>query len=186
MTMSSANAVWVSCLGIALLANGCAPSAPTPAARHPEVGHDHDHDHDHDHKHDHDGHGVKADTLADGVKELGKVIAAAKRALAERDFDEADGHVHMVGHLVDDLHRLVAGAKLPVDAEAAAKKALDDVFASFDALDTTLHAADEAVRTDIDYAEHEPQIAAALNTLTGLASPADAAGRPVKAGDVDE
>lgn len=184
MTMSNAKVVWLSCLGIALLVNGCAPSAPAPAARHPKVGHEHEHEHDHGH--DHDGHGVKVEKLADGVKELGKVIAAAKRALAERDFDEADGHVHMVGHLVDDLHRLVAGAKLPVDAEAAAKKALDDVFASFDALDTTLHAADEAVRKDIDYAEHEPQINAALKTLAGLASPADAAGRPVKTGDVDE
>lgn len=180
MTMRKANVLWLSCASMGLVVGGCGQSAPAPASRPWAASHDHDHDHDHDE------HGGKAETFADGVKELSKVIAAAKQALAEKDFDEADGHVHMVGHLVDDLHRLVAGAKLPAEAEAAGKKALDEVFAAFDAMDSTLHAADEAVRNEIDYAEHEPQIAKAMKSLAGLAAPAEAASGTAKPGDVDE
>lgn len=160
-------------VGVVCCLVGCGPAAAPPPARatvahHHEHDHhgeaDHDHDHDHGDGHDH-GHHVSHDSLAEAVAELEKVCAAAKVELGKKNLDDADGHVHMVGHLLEDMHRLVAAGKLPAEAEAAAKKALDEVFTCFDALDTALHSSDEKVRQAVDYLEHEPTIAAAIETL---------------------
>ena len=84
----------------------------------------------------------------------------------------------MVGHLVEDMNRLVEAAAVPEEAKAAARKALDDVFECFDVLDTALHSSDEKVQQSIDYLEHEPKIAAAIASLkkieTKSATAADA------------
>ncbi|MFM7035982.1 MAG: hypothetical protein ACKOYJ_12515 [Planctomycetia bacterium] len=158
---------------------GCSP-APAPAPKavpvarvhtHADADH-HDHDHSHDHGHDdgddHD-HGDMAhlphDTLGEALAELKKVCSAARAELTAKNLEKADGHVHMVGHLLDDMHRLLEDAKLPEEPQAAAKKALDDVFESFDALDSALHSSDEKVRSAIEYLEHEPKINAAIESL---------------------
>jgi hypothetical protein len=153
---------------------GCAPAnAPQAKPATAMASHDHDHDHDHgkkdgheDHDHDHD-HGEHAthDTLAGAVAELVKISASVKEELGKKNLDDADGHVHMVGHLVEDMHRLVGSAKLSDDAKAAAAKALDEIFDCFDKLDTVLHSSDEKVREAIDYLEHEPRIQAAIEEL---------------------
>lgn len=174
--LMAAMAAWVS--------GGCAPAQPKPRpAAHAE--HDDDHDHDHDHDHDDEAERSKPDTLEAGLAELAKVVAAVKKSLAEKDLDDADGHVHMVGHLVDDLHGLVKRAQLPAEAEAAAKKALDDVFECFDDLDTKLHSADEDVRKAIDFAEHEPRVEAALQALRDIGKPGKPT-EPAAAKDIDE
>lgn len=169
------------------LAGGCGPApVPTPPAAQPVAEHDdHDHDGDHDHDHAHDKDDAQPDTIEAGLAELGTVIEAAKKALADKNLDDADNHVHMVGHLVDDLHGLVSRAKLPAETEAAAKKALDELYECFDDLDTKLHAADEEIRKGIDYAMHEPRVTAALEALRDLATPVKAAVEDVKK-DVDE
>lgn len=163
---------------------GCSPApAPAPKAvpvarvhKHAEADHhdhdDHDHAHDHGHDdgdaHDHD-HGDMAhrphDTLGEALAELKKVCSAARAELTAKNLEKADGHVHMVGHLLDDMHRLLEAAKLPEKPQAEAKKALDVVFESFDALDSALHSSDEKVRSAIDYLEHEPKINAAIESL---------------------
>jgi len=167
---------------IILLAVGCAPAKPPqakPAATagaHDHDGHDHAHDegkkngHD-DHAHDHDdGEHAAHDTLAGALAELEKICATVKEELGKKHLDEADGHVHMVGHLLDDMHRLVDSGKLADDAKAAAKKALDEVFDCFDKLDTALHSSDEKVKEAIDYLEHEPRIQAAVAELKKAAA----------------
>jgi hypothetical protein len=179
---------WIVAVGVLVvlvIMGGCGPaSPPRPARSVADADHDHDHDHGHDHDddHGHDDHHAKAETLEAGVAELGRVVAAVKDALSDDDLAEADGHVHMVGHLIDDLHGLVARAKLPSDAEVAAKKALDELFECFDQLDTKLHSPDEEVRKAIDYAEHEPRVKAALEALDAIAT-----GKPpAAANDIDE
>lgn len=150
---------------LAFVAIGCAPASrpPKPAV---VASPDHDdrahHDHDHGHAdHDHESH----ETLAGALGELEKTCANVKTALAGKDLDEADGHVHMVGHLIDDMHSLIGSAALPDEVKATAKKALDEVFECFDAMDTVLHSSNEDVRNAIDYVEHEPTIVAALAQL---------------------
>ena len=160
-------------------AMGCAPAkAPQAKPATAKAAHDHDHAHDHgkksehddhDHAHDHGDHAAH-DTLAGAVAELEKISTSVKEELGKKNLEEADGHVHMVGHLVDDMHRLVDSGKLSDDAKAAAKKALDEIFDCFDKLDTALHSSDENVRQAIDYLEHEPQIQAGIGKLKEAAA----------------
>lgn len=162
-------------VGMSLLAVGCAPAkapqAKTASATAAHDGHDHAHadDHAHDHDHDHGEHAAH-DTLAGALAELEKICASVKEELGKKNLDQADGHVHMVGHLVDDMHRLVDSGKLADDVKAAAKKALDEVFECFDKLDTALHSSDEKVKEAIDYLEHEPRIQAAVAELKKVAA----------------
>ena len=140
---------------------GCAPSTPTaPAAAKPVASHD-DHDHDHDH-----GDHEEPETVAEGLTQLEKLCADVKAHLAAGDHEKADGPVHMVGHLLEELGELVAKEKPAIGAEA--KKALEAIFESFDKLDTVIHGADEEARKKLDYAEHAPAIEAALAKLKEL------------------
>lgn len=144
---------------------GCAPASAPPRTPQATV-HDHDHHDDHAHHgHGHDEGRERPETLAGALAELEKVCADVKAALSKKDLDEADGHVHMVGHLLDDMHSLVGSSGLADEAASAAKKALDQVFDCFDSMDTALHSSNEDVRKAIDYLEHEPKIEAAIGEL---------------------
>jgi hypothetical protein len=135
------------------------PAATTAAS------HDHDGHADHDHGHGHDDGHERPETLDGALAELEKICGNVKAALVAKNLDEADGHVHMVGHLLDDMHSLVGSSGLADDAASAAKKALDQVFDCFDSMDTALHSSNEDVRKAIDYLEHEPKIQAAIGEL---------------------
>ncbi len=178
LTVQSETAVVIATMAAGFFfASGCAPQkAPQAKLATAKASDDHDHGHgkkdthdDHDHDHDHGEHAAH-DTLAGAVAELIKISANVKEELGKKNLDDADGHVHMVGHLVDDMHRLVGSAKLSDDAKAAAAKALDEIFDSFDKLDTALHSSDEKVREAIDYLEHEPRIQAAIEDLKKAAA----------------
>jgi hypothetical protein len=178
--LAEKNGLTVMAAAMSLLAVGCAPAKPPqakPAATAAAHNHD-DHAHDEgkksshdDHAHDHDhGEHTAHDTLAGALAELEKICVTVKEELSKKNLDEADGHVHMVGHLVDDMHRLIDSGKFADDAKAAAKKALDEVFDCFDKLDTALHSSDEKVKEAIDYLEHEPRIQAAVAELKKAAA----------------
>lgn len=188
MTCEIRRLAWPLSVMVALASiSGCSPTpAPAPARVAADTDRDaDDHDHGHDHDHEHDDDHSKPETIEAALAELGKVVESVKKSLAAKDLDEADGHVHMVGHLVDDLHGLVKAAKLPAETEAAAKKALDELYECFDDLDTKLHSADEDVKKAIDYAEHEPRVEAAIKALGDLAKSGQAAASAA-AKDIDE
>jgi len=159
----------IACVAVAYLAfvTGCAPSAPEwPAPAKTAAGHSHDEHDEHDeHDHDHGDH-EEPETVAAGLAQLEKICADAKAHLAAGDYDKADGPVHMVGHLLEDLGELVAKEKPAAEAEA--RKALDAIFECFDKVDTAIHAADEEARKKLDYAEHAPAIEAAIAKLKEL------------------
>lgn len=150
---------FLSCVAVGGLMIGCAPATPPAAPPPAAAAHDHDHDHDHG---DHD----EPATVAEGLAQLEKLCADVKAHLAAGDHQKADGPVHMVGHLLEDLGELVA--KEQPAAEAEAKQALEAIFESFDKLDTVIHGADEEARKKLDYAEHAPAIEAALAKLKEL------------------
>lgn len=114
---------------------GCspAPTVPSAAPATQTVPDDHDHEHA-DHEHDH------PTTLTAGIAALATAATAVETRLAADDRDEADEAVHELGHLLEDLQGLVRKESLPADAEAAASKAIDELFECFDTLDTALHA----------------------------------------------
>ena len=152
-------------LPLVCLAVGCAPAATPPSAATSRVDASHEHDHDHDHgDEDYDS----PNTIAAGIAALEKICGEVKSELAEGDLDDADGKVHMVGHLLDDLRVLVIDSKPAAEVETAAKKALDDIFDCFDKMDTALHAADEAERKSLDYADHAPTIGSSIQKLKSL------------------
>lgn len=144
--------------------SGCAPATAPVAVKPSTAEHEHGHgedDHDdHDHDHDHDDHDHPA-TVADGLDELESVCRQVKESLAAGDLGKADDAVHMAGHLVEDLHKLVADWK----PETGATKALDDIFECFDAMDTVLHSGDEESARKLDYATYGPRIEAAIEAL---------------------
>jgi hypothetical protein len=142
--------------------SGCAPSAPPASPANATAANDHD---DHEHDHDHGDH-EEPETVAAGLAQLEKICADARVHLAAGDYDKADGPVHMVGHLLEDLGELVAKEK--PGAEAEARKALDAMFECFDKIDSAIHAADEEARKKLDYAEHAPAIEAAIAKLKEL------------------
>lgn len=138
---------------LGLVVTGCAPAAKQPAAAAKPAAKD-DHDHDHDHadtkkqdgkaaaKQDADDHGdhKHPETLAEGVAEIEKLVGTVKEHLKADAKEKADDAVHLIGHLLEDVEKLVPAAKLSTEAEAAAKKAVEDLYACFDKLDTALHA----------------------------------------------
>jgi hypothetical protein len=148
---------------------GCAPAGPPAAAvTATQAGHEHDEHDDHEHDdHDHDDHDDHEHpvTVAGGLDELEDVCRRVKESLAAGDLDKADDSVHMVGHLVEDLQKLVAESKPDADAAAAATKALDEIFDCFDAMDTALHSTDAEAARKLDYAAYAPRIEAAIETL---------------------
>jgi len=161
-------------VGAATLFAGCTDQATPPkpvgppiAVKQSGAAHDHDHDHDHEHDHGHAKPGTAAEhehptTLAAAVTELRELVGKVKEALAAGDRDKADGPVHAVGHLLEDMEGLVAKAKLPAEREAAVKTALGEIFAAFDALDTAIHGdADKPV----EFAPHAEAIEKAIGVL---------------------
>lgn len=132
------------------------PPGPRPAAVRPA---DHDHDHDHaaaGHEHQH------PESLAEAVTELKALVEKVRTALAAGDKDKADGPVHAVGHLLEDMQGLVGKAKLPAEREAAVKQALEQIFDAFDTLDTAIHGDGKEA---VEFAPVEETITKALGVL---------------------
>jgi hypothetical protein len=152
----------LACLIAGLSAVGCSGSkapAPPGAATKP-AAHDHGHDHG-DHAH--------PETLAGGVAELEKLLGTVGEKLASGATEAADDTVHMVGHLIEDLEGLLGTEKLGAEAQAAGKKALDELFECFDALDTALHAKEGEGESPAKVHESlAGKMKAALETLKGI------------------
>ena len=179
-------AVWPALACFAVF--GCSPAAPPATAPGAHARHDHGHaddhdakDHDakdadsHDHGHDHDHDDADDDhrhpeTMAAAIAELEELCSATRAALAAGDTKRADGPVHMVGHLLEDMARLVAKAKpADPDLQAAAGKAIEEIFDCFDRIDTAIHDTDEDAARKVDYADHAPRIEAATAKLKEIA-----------------
>lgn len=160
--------VFLACAALVWTCVGCEPAVPSKPAAPGATATTGDHDHDHDHGHGHDDH-AHPQTLADGLRELDGIVAAVKTHLDAGERKKADKAVHLVGHLVEDLRGLLPKEKLSAEAQAAAGKALDEIFDGFDAIDTALHAAEGKGKPPAEvHASVAEKIAAALTTLKGL------------------
>lgn len=164
-------AILPACLVAACLAiAGCEP-APAPPPRAQQAAHDHaghaDHGHA-DHGHAAEGGHKHPETLAAGLAELETTWTEVKSALAAGEHEKADDRVHMVGHLLEDLEGLLAKAKPAAEAEAAAKKALEEIFSCFDTLDAAVHEGPEAIKK-VDVESLGGRIGEAVKTLKDIA-----------------
>jgi len=165
-------AILPACLAAACLAiAGCEP-APAPQPRAQPAAHGHA-DHAGHAGHDHaspaaEGGHEHPETLAAGLTELETTWAEVKSALAAGEHEKADDRVHMVGHLLEDLEGLLAKAKPAADAEAAGKKALEEIFSCFDTLDAAVHEGPEAIKK-VDVESLGGRIGEAVKSLKEIA-----------------
>lgn len=158
--------------GAATKPGPAAPSAATtkaPAADHDHAGHDHaDHAGHDDHaaapaaEADAEHHHEHPESLAALAGELEKLTASVRDAMADGVREKADGPLHEIAHLLEDVEHLAKEAKLAPEAEAAATKAGSDLFDAFDALDRAVHGGDDLAKAWEGKAE---AIAAAMKVL---------------------
>jgi len=114
-------------VGCAPAAAPSRPAAPAAQARDPHAGHGHAHEHD------------EPKSFADGVaalRTLGGELAAKLAAEAGAD---ADGAVHEIGHLLENVRGMATKEGLA----DAAKKGLDELEECFGKVDEAFHSGDE-------------------------------------------
>lgn len=134
-----ASLVFAFALTLSMTATGC--GSPTPPAGAPQPGAASTAAHSDDHGHDHGDH-VHPATLAEGVEQLQKALATITTSLATGAKDEADEAVHEVGHILEDLEKLVEKQTVTAELKETGRAALAELTDCFDKLDQALHAAE--------------------------------------------
>jgi len=119
--------------------------------------------HDHDSHSDH-AHGEPA-SLADAVTEVERLRGEIQAAFAAGDLDKADGPVHELGHLLEELPEVAAKESLAEADQQQIKQSVDALMDSFAALDERVHGGDSAGKS---YDEVASQIESALAELKSI------------------
>ena len=115
------------------------------------------HDHDHEAHGDEDDH-VHSESFAEVLTEVEELFAEIKTAFAADDLDTADGPVHGIGHLLEELPQLAAKESPSESDRQQVKQAVDSLMDGFAAVDERIHAGEGAgksydeVATEIDEA----------------------------------
>ena len=161
---------WMSreCLyGLLMLASlslaGCGDS-PTTAPDSPAEQQDHDHQaHGDEHEHAH----AHSESFAEALTEVEEFHAAIKAAIGANDLDKADGPIHEVGHVLEELPKLAAKESLPESDLEQVKQTVDTLMDRFGAVDERIHDgdADGAAKLYDEIAEEVDEAIAALKAI---------------------
>jgi len=111
--------------------------------------------------HDHGDH-KPATSLKEALETIEKYRAEIEEAFSKKQPEDADDAIHEVGHSLESLTNL-AGATTE-EAKQSVKKAVDELFACFGAMDDTVHG-----KTGKSYEEVGDRIDAALAVLKAMA-----------------
>lgn len=139
--------VVITCISLAGCGGGQTTASNPPTDRH---GHDHD-----------DGH-VHHESFSEAVGEVESLNAAVKTAFADSDLSTADGPLHEIGHLLEELPELAAQESLSEEDNRQVKQSVDSLMDSFGALDERIHGGAEDGKSYDDVAS---EIDAALSNL---------------------
>ena len=144
-------------VGIALAGcGGTQTAAPSPSVDQ----------HDHEHEAPGDGHEhAHPESFAETLKEVEELRAEIQTAFAAGDLAKADGPVHAVGHLLEELPELAAKESLSEAEQHQVKQSIGRLMDSFAALDERVHGGDG---TGKSYDEVAVQIDAALDDLKSV------------------
>lgn len=153
--MSCLGLVAITCVSVA----GCGGSQTT-ASNPPSKQQDHDHASHGDEQ----GH-AHPESFAEAVTEVEELCAAIKTAFAADKLEEADGPVHEICHLVEELPALAAKESLSAADQQQIKQSVDALMDSFAALDERVHGGDSAGKS---YDEVAAQIDSALAELKSI------------------
>ena len=125
----------------------------------------HDHAHDtHGDEHEH----VHSESFVEVLTEVEQLLAEIKTAFAADDLETADGPVHGIGHLLEELPQLAAKASPSEPDRQQVKQAVDSLMDGFAALDERVHGGDGAGKS---YDEVANQIDEAIATLKAIKLP---------------
>ena len=134
---------------------GCAPRSTDETANdggRPPVSID-DLERDSDH-HEH------AETYHEAVAELDAMRQQISDAFAAGDIEAADGPIHEVGHVLEEVVDLARKENFPADAIAEINSAVESLFDAFGRVDEKIHGGE-----GVTYDEVESQIDTAFETL---------------------
>ncbi|MCG8650381.1 MAG: hypothetical protein MI861_11150 [Pirellulales bacterium] len=150
-----------------IAATGCKDPGSTTVAQTDASDSDDDHDHDDDDhgEHAHGGEHKHPETYDEAVTELLAIHKAIAEAFAADNADDAHGPLHDVGHLLEDTEALVEKADMDDDTKKKLHEAIEQLFASYSAVDDKMHDEDEGK----DYSDVAKQIEDAISTLKAQA-----------------
>lgn len=167
--MSSTSRPLMRCIGLAaaVFLTGCGRSESTVSRPSGEHG---NHQHDGDHEHDHESHGdsqahSEPESLADAVAEIERLRGAIDQGFAAGDLDQADGPVHEIGHLIEELPELAAKESVSEEDQQQVKQAVDSLMDSFAALDERVHGGASAGKSYDDVASQVDDAMAILRAI---------------------
>jgi len=121
----------------------------------------HDHAHEGEESHDH----ASAATLSEAVQEVVALNEQIREGLAEGDTAKADGPVHKIGHVLEEVEQLAGKASLDDTQKQDVKLAIEKLFDAFGKIDEKLHGGKGA-----DYQDVAPQIDEAIQKLKDIAN----------------
>ncbi len=101
-----------------------------------------------------------AETYPAAVAELDGMRAAIETAFAANDTSAADGPIHEVGHVLEELVGMAKKAELGDEAVTAIEGAVEKLFDSFTAVDDKIHG-----REGKDYSDVKAEVDAAFDVL---------------------
>lgn len=101
-----------------------------------------------------------ADNYPEAVAELDEMREQIEQAFAEGDIDAADGPIHEVGHVLEELVSLAKQQGVDDEALAAIGSAVQQLFDAFGRVDDKIHGGEGA-----DYADVKAEIDAAFAEL---------------------
>ena len=144
----------------ATLLSGCTTdNADTSDAKNKTGEHD---DHHKDEPH--------PETFGEAVDAVVEMNAEIKAAFAKDDKEAAHDPLHEVGHVLEEMDELAAKAELSDEQLASVKKAVEQLFESFGAVDAVMHGKEGKT-----YDEVSSQIDESLNVLKSM-KPAESKG----------
>lgn len=106
------------------------------------------------------GEHAHADNYPDAVAELDGMREQIEQSFAAGDIDGADGPIHEVGHVLEEVVSLAKKQGLDDDALAAVGSAVEQLFDAFGRVDEKIHGGEGA-----DYADVKAEIDAAFVEL---------------------
>ncbi len=135
---------WLALFAISgLVTLGCSSSSMESTNAPPVAADDLEHIHD-----DHDGHG-HPENYADAVTALESISDEIRESLAKGDMDAADGPVHEIGHVLEDIGPFAKEAGLSEADQTTVDEAVGKLLDAFGVVDKKIHAAETASYDDI-------------------------------------
>jgi len=129
-------------------------------------------------QHDHEqvahgvGHGLAGpESFADALKKFDKLRGEIKASFAAGDLTKADGPVHEVGHLLEELPESAAKESQSEAEQRQVRRAVDALMDSFAAIDERVHGGDTAGKSYEEVAARIDAAFAALNLIAKEESP---------------